>query len=226
VPSGRPAARAKLRDQQLPDASGETWRTWSDGKRLQKIRRASMPDGKLFEAVRFSLSKTPAPIRYPVYALTFPVSASEWRLRFAPYVRDRCVSQSGGTKACPRLSRCAGMAMQHTPLDGCNSFDPEAFKILTRAFDEAWPAVARHCHHYLNMQANRERLACIILDLAREGRARRRDAEVSGAAKVQPTGRREIAASAYFFMQVLVWSFHFMSGFFSHSDCVVAGVWV
>jgi hypothetical protein len=62
-----------------------------------------------------------------------------------------------------------GSVMQRTPLDACNSFDPETLKILTRAFDEAWPAIARRCHSYLNMQVKRERLACIILDLAKNG---------------------------------------------------------
>jgi hypothetical protein len=35
--------------------------------------------------------------------------------------------------------------MQRTPLDNCKSFDPESLKILTTAFDEAWPSVASRC---------------------------------------------------------------------------------
>ena len=59
--------------------------------------------------------------------------------------------------------------MQRTPLDGCISFDPATLKILTRVFDEAWPAIASRCHDYLNMQVKRERLACTVLDLAKNG---------------------------------------------------------
>ncbi len=59
--------------------------------------------------------------------------------------------------------------MQRTPLDDCTSFDPDTLKILTRAFDEAWPSVAGRCHHYLNIQVSRERLASIVLDLGKQG---------------------------------------------------------
>ena len=58
--------------------------------------------------------------------------------------------------------------MQRTPLDDC-TFDPETLKILMRAFDEAWPSVAGRCHHYLNTQVTRERLASIVLEIGRQG---------------------------------------------------------
>jgi hypothetical protein len=74
------------------------------------------------------------------------------------------------------------MGMQRTPLDSATSFDPAALKILTRAFDEAWPTIASRCHGYLNMQVKRERLACIILDLAKNGE---RDVETLKTAALQ-----------------------------------------
>jgi hypothetical protein len=64
---------------------------------------------------------------------------------------------------------------QRTPLDGCKSFDPQTLKVLTQAFDEAWPSIASRCKSYLNIQAGRERLATILLDLGFRGE---RDVEV------------------------------------------------
>jgi hypothetical protein len=59
--------------------------------------------------------------------------------------------------------------MQRTPLDNCASFDPATLKIMTTAFDEAWPSVAGRCKSYLNIQVARERLATIILGLGLKG---------------------------------------------------------
>ena len=58
--------------------------------------------------------------------------------------------------------------MQRTSLDGCTTFDPDTLKLLTRAFDEAWPSVVNRSSHYLSIQMARERLAKIILDLGGE----------------------------------------------------------
>jgi hypothetical protein len=59
--------------------------------------------------------------------------------------------------------------MQRTPLDNYTSFDPETLKILTEAFDEAWPTIASRSHGYLNMQRKRDALASIIVKLANNG---------------------------------------------------------
>ena len=59
--------------------------------------------------------------------------------------------------------------MQRTPLDNCASFDPATLKILTTAFDEAWPSAVGRCKSHLNLQVARERLAIIILDLGLRG---------------------------------------------------------
>jgi hypothetical protein len=78
--------------------------------------------------------------------------------------------------------------MQRTPLDHSTSFDPETLKILIQAFDAAWPSVASRCHGYLNMQAKRERLASIVLDLAKHGV---RDVETLKGAALQLFNQRE-----------------------------------
>jgi hypothetical protein len=80
------------------------------------------------------------------------------------------------------------MQRQRTPLDACNSFDPATLKILTRAFDEAWPSVASRCRGYLNMQAKRERLACVVLELAKDGE---RDVQTLKTAALEMFNRRE-----------------------------------
>jgi hypothetical protein len=59
--------------------------------------------------------------------------------------------------------------MQRTPLDEIKSFDPETLKILTQAFDEAWPSVASRRCGYLSIQVMRDRLASIVLELGKEG---------------------------------------------------------
>lgn len=82
--------------------------------------------------------------------------------------------------------------MQRTPLDSCTSYDPATLKFLTRAFDEAWPSVARGNGGYLSMQAKRERLASIVMELAKDGM---RDLEMLKAAALEKFNHSERQAS-------------------------------
>jgi hypothetical protein len=61
------------------------------------------------------------------------------------------------------------MAIQRSTLDADTSFDPKTLIILARAFDAARPSVAARCHDCLSLQAKRDRLAWIVLDLGRQG---------------------------------------------------------